>query len=107
MSQKKNQSFWMRKFKMILLRNDNLEEVGHLSLRPIHVLLLSVLSALVIIAITTTIIFYTPVRHLVPGYADISQNRVYMDLYSRVQELDRKTQMQGLYIEKMQNLKIK
>lgn len=104
MSEKKEQSFWMRKFKMILLRNDNLEEVGNLSIRPLHILIFTLLTTIIIITGTVAIIFYTPVRQWVPGYADIKENRVYMDLYSRMQELDKKTQSQKLYIEKFQNL---
>lgn len=104
MSSKKKKSFWKRRFKMILLRNDTLEEVSNLSVKPLHILLLSIATTIVIIAITVSLIFYTPLRYMVPGYAEITENRVYMDLYDRVQELERTTENQSLYIDKMQNL---
>ena len=104
MAQNKKQQFWSRWYKAILLRSETLEEVNTFSFKPLHLLILSLVSILLIVAVTVCLIFFTPLRHLVPGYADITENRVYVDLYKRTQNLKNTTQQQALYIEKLQKL---
>lgn len=104
MSQKKKNKFWGRRFKTILLRNDTLEEVGTFIFKPIHLVFIALGITLVVVAVTVCIIFYTPARHLVPGYADITENRIYMDLYNRTRKLETVSNQQSLYIDKLQKL---
>lgn len=104
MSQKKKNKFWGRRFKTILLRNDTLEEVSTFIFKPIQLVFITLGITIVVVAVTVCIIFYTPARHLVPGYADITENRIYMDLYNRTRKLETVSNQQSLYIDKLQKL---
>jgi len=104
MPEQKEYTQWTQPYRLIVLKEDTLEKVRshHFSLRPL------VIYALVIIflisALTSAFIAFTPVKRLIPGYAEITENRIYMSMLNRVEELEKITQEQSLYIDKLRNL---
>jgi len=87
-------------YKLVLLKEETLEEVGSYRLSLLNVYLL-VSTILVITAIIVlALVFFTPLKRLVPGYADITQNREYMGLYNDIKNLEKQVEAQDVYIRR-------
>jgi murein DD-endopeptidase MepM/ murein hydrolase activator NlpD len=82
-------------YKLVLLKEETLEEVGSYRLSLLNVYLLVITAAIVV-----ALVFFTPLKRLVPGYADITQNREYMGLYNDIKDLERQVEAQQVYIER-------
>ena len=104
MSEQKEYNQWTQPYRLIVLKEDTLEKVRsqHFRLRPL--IIYGIIAFIGIMLITSTIIAFTPVKRLIPGYAEITENRVYIDMLNRVQELEKKSEDQALYITKLSNL---
>ncbi len=91
-------------YKLVLLKEETLEEVGSYRLTPLNVYIL--ISTLFVITslIVVAIIFFTPARRLVPGYADVTQNREYMQLYRDIRALEEQVEAQNAYIESFRKI---
>ena len=91
-------------FRLVLMKEETLEEVGSYRLSLLNVYML-VSSVVVIVALLViAIVFFTPVKRLVPGYADIGENREYMELYQKVATLQSQVEAQEMYNETFRNL---
>lgn len=91
-------------YRLLLLRDDTLAEVGsyRLSLLNIYIAVSAIL--LITSGIVFSLIFLTPVRRLVPGYANVYESREYRELNNKVQDLESEMQNQQLYIARFRSL---
>jgi murein DD-endopeptidase MepM/ murein hydrolase activator NlpD len=91
-------------YRLLLLRDDTLAEVGsyRLSLLNIYIALSAIL--IVTSAIVFCLIFLTPLRKLVPGYANVYESREYRELNKKVQEIEGEMQNQRLYLARFRSL---
>jgi len=87
-------------YKLVLLKEETLEEVGSYKLSLLNVYLLVstilVLTAMIVISL----VFFTPVKRFVPGYADITKNHEYMNLYNDIKDLENQVEAQQSYIKR-------
>lgn len=91
-------------YRLILVKEETLEEVASYRLSLLNVYLL-VSSAIVLTSlIVLALVFFTPVKRLVPGYGDIHENKEYVELYKRVRMLEDEVESQELYIERFRAL---
>lgn len=95
---------WRDLYRLVLLKEDTLEAVGsyRLSLLNLYLLICSLL--VITVAIVVLVIFLTPVKRLVPGYADIRENREYMELFRQIETLQHQVEAQKLYTERFRAL---
>ena len=93
-------------YKLVLLKEETLEEVGSYRLTPLNVYILVSTLFVVTSLIVIAIIFFTPIRRLVPGYADVTQNREYMRLYNDIRELEKQVEAQNAYIESFRKIAV-
>lgn len=91
-------------YKLVLLKEETLEEVGSYRLTPLNVYILVSTLFVITSLIVVAIIFFTPARRLVPGYADVTQNREYMRLYRDIQSLEEQMEAQSAYIESFRKI---
>lgn len=91
-------------YRLLLLHDDTLAEVGsyRLSLLNIYIAVSAIL--LVTSALVFSLIFLTPLRKLVPGYADVYESREYRELNNQVQDIEEEMQNQRLYIARFRSL---
>jgi murein DD-endopeptidase MepM/ murein hydrolase activator NlpD len=91
-------------YRLLLLHDETLAEVGSYRLSLLNIYI--ALSALLILtsALVFCLIFLTPLRKLVPGYANVYESREYRDLSNQVHELENEMQDQRLYIARFRNL---
>jgi len=104
MDKTKGNNKWLEKFRLILLRDENLEKIKTLRFSLLQFILLCFLAIILTVIATTALISFTPIKRAIPGYADIKENRVYIDLLTTVHRLEREAEENTVYIQKMQNL---
>ncbi len=75
----------LHKYRIVLLNDSTFEEVGFLRLTRLNVLAVGGFLTVIFIAIIWSLIAYTPIRELIPGYPDaemrnnIVQNKIRLD----------------------------
>ena len=101
---RKKRSRLREPYRLLLLRDDTLAEVGSYRLSLLNIYI--AVSALLIVtsALVLALIFLTPLRRLVPGYANVYESREYRDLNQQVMALEQEMTDQRLYIQRFQSL---
>lgn len=79
---------WQTRYRLVLKKDETLEEVGsyRLSLVNIYVLVSSLL--IIAMGLTVAAIFYTPLKRLVPGYAEPAGHPEFINLQKKVAALE-------------------
>src|SRR4249920_2195384 len=79
---------WHTKYRLVLRKDETLEEVGSYRLTLLNIYIL--LSSIVILAMSlmAVVIFFTPLKHLVPGYGEPSQHPDYIKLTKKMAILE-------------------
>jgi len=92
------------KYRVVVLDDDTLGEVRSTRISPV-VLLMSLLSLMLLAGLlTAALISYTPLRYLVPGYADVNNNKTYVEITEKIKELEAGLDAQRVYTKGIQNL---
>ena len=91
-------------YRLLLLRDDTLAEVGSYRLSLLNIYI--AVSALLIVTsiIVLALIFMTPLRRLVPGYANVYESREYRELNKKVHELEGEMADQRLYVARFRSM---
>lgn len=100
-------SIWNRlrdKYRVVVFDDDTLGEVKSTRISGLSVLIGLILSFLVMSLITALLISFTPLKYLVPGYADINNNLAYMELTGKLEQIEEEMEAQRVYTEGMKNL---
>ena len=71
---------WRNKFRFVVLNDDTFEELLTLKLSPLNIFVFSVVTIVSTIALTTTVIAFTPLKELIPGYASSKLRREAIEL---------------------------
>ncbi|WP_194851610.1 M23 family metallopeptidase [Nonlabens antarcticus] len=66
---KKYRSKWRSHYRMVVLNDDTFEERFSLKLNRLNVFVVTMVSAVILITLTTIFIAFTPVREFIPGYS--------------------------------------
>ncbi len=90
---------WHTIYRLVLRKDETLEEVGsyRLTLLNLYILLSSII--LVAMGVMAFLIFFTPVRHLVPGYGTPSQHPDYIRLGKKMAILESELEEYKAYYE--------
>lgn len=101
------QSFWEKfrhKYRLSIYRDETFEEVLNVKLTRMNVVALVGAGTLLFLIIVTSIIAYTPVRELIPGYP--SQNtirNIHLNNY-RLDSLEREIAKRDVYFENLRRI---
>ncbi len=95
---------WHTIYRLVLRKDETLEEVGsyRLTLFNIYILLSSLI--LVAMGLMAVVIFFTPLKRLVPGYAEPSQHPEYIKLSKKMATLESELTSYKLYYERFNQL---
>ena len=91
-------------YRMVILDDDTLKEVKTARFSILGLLLTIVAIILLIAGLTFALIAFTPLRFTVPGYAEIENNKVYMELYQRLEMLEDELDAQKVYTDGLKNM---
>lgn len=95
---------WRNKFRFVILNDDTFEELLTLRLSPLNIFSFSVLSIAVTIALTTTLIAFTPLKELIPGYASSKLRREAIDLALKTDSLELALEYNQNYLKSIQRI---
>jgi len=95
---------WHTIYRLVLRKDETLEEVGSYRLTLLNIYIL--LSSLVLVAmgLMAIVIFFTPLKRLVPGYAEPSQHPDYIRLSKKMNSLEAELTSYKLYYEHFNQL---
>lgn len=95
---------WHTIYRLVLRKDETLEEVGsyRLTLLNLYILLSSVV--LLVMGLMVVLIFFTPLKRLVPGYGEPSQHPEYIRLTRKITTLESELESYKLYYEHFSKL---
>ncbi len=91
-------------YRISILDDENLEEVGSYSLSLLNFYIFLSVVALLLSAIVISFIVFTPVKRLIPGYGDITDNKKFIELSKKVDDLERNVSANDTYITGLKNM---
>ena len=86
-------------YRLVIIDDDTLKELRSTRFSLTRVIVILVSSIILIMVLTYCMIAFTPLKHLVPGYADITNNAVYMELSKQIEALEADINAQRAYTE--------
>ncbi|MBO4574562.1 MAG: M23 family metallopeptidase [Bacteroidales bacterium] len=92
------------KFKVVIIHPVTLEEKGGFNMSKMNIITTVVIYSVLLIAITTVLIFFTSLRELIPGYTDITLNRRVYNIESRADSLEAALRQNDLYIQNLKKI---
>ncbi|MDR1544962.1 MAG: M23 family metallopeptidase [Prevotellaceae bacterium] len=92
------------RYKLLILNEKTLEEVFHIELSRGRAVLFFGAAVIVVFALMSLFILYTPVKHFLPGASDISVRSRLTDEVLRVDSLARQVYFQDLQIKTMKKI---
>ena len=95
---------WRNKFRFVILNDDTFEELLTLKLSPLNIFVFSVLTITITIAFTTTLIAFTPLKELIPGYASSQLRRDAIELALTTDSLELALEQNEKYLESVQRI---
>ena len=95
---------WRNKFRFVILNDDTFEELLTLKLSPLNIFVFSVVTIVSTIALTTTVIAFTPLKELVPGYASSKLRREAIELALTTDSLTAAIDRNERYIQGVQRI---
>jgi murein DD-endopeptidase MepM/ murein hydrolase activator NlpD len=95
---------WHTIYRLVLRKDETLEEVASYRLTPLNIYIL--LSSIILFAmgLMAVVIFFTPLKRLVPGYGDPKQHPEYVQLAKKMTALETELESYKLYYEHFNKL---
>lgn len=91
-------------YRVVVYDEDTLGEVRSARVTGIGLLTAIILSFITIAMITALLIAYTPLRYLIPGYADVTNNLAYMELNTKLDKIESELDAQRVYTNGLKNM---
>lgn len=104
LKRKKLKENLFNKRRLIILNEDTFEETFSLKLTMMNVFVVASLGAIVLIAITTLIIAFTPLREFIPGYSSSKLKRDATELALKSDSLTIALKKNEAYIQSIQKV---
>lgn len=92
------------KFKVVIIHPDTYEEKGGFNMSKMKFTNMVIIYSLIIIAITTCLIFFTPLRELIPGYTDVTLDRRLYNIEHRADSIEEVFRQKDQYIDNMKRI---
>ncbi len=94
----------LTKNRLVILNEETFEEIFSLKLNLMNVFVVLTVSSIFLIAITTYIIAFTPLREYIPGYASSKLKREATELALKSDSLEKAIKMNNAYIESIKKV---
>ena len=91
-------------YRISILDDENLEEVGSYNLSLLSFYTLISVIAFVLAGLVISFIVFTPVKRLIPGYGDINDNKKFIELSKKVDELEKEMSAYDTYTTGLKNM---
>ena len=94
----------LHKYRLIILNEDTFEERFAIKLTRLNVFVLISISAIFLVAITTILIAFTPLREYIPGYSSTSLKRKATQLSYKTDSLQQEITINAQYLESIKRV---
>lgn len=94
----------LHKYRLVVLNEETFEERFSFKLNRLNVFVFSTLFALFLIAATTLLIAFTPLREYIPGYSSTSLKKQATELTYKTDSLQQKLAANELYLESIRSV---
>lgn len=91
-------------YKVVVLDEEDLREVKSYSVSVKSIYVMAMTTFLLIALIIVSLIVFTPVKRLIPGYGKVENDKAYLELFEKVDELEQKLKAQDVYTIGLQNM---
>ena len=92
------------RYRLVLLNEDSFREMASYRLTPLNLYII-ISSILVFVALLVVLlIIWTPLKEYIPGYADVTNNREFVDINRRLVKMEEAFNAQELYIQSLQRI---
>ena len=102
--QKKLATKLLHKYRLVILNEDSFEERFAIKLTRINVFVIMSLSAIVLIALTTVLIAFTPLREYIPGYSSTALKKEATNLNFKTDSLQQVINVNEQYLESIKRV---
>lgn len=92
------------KFKIVIIHPETLEEQGGFNMSKLKFTNVVIIYTLILIALTTCLIFFTSLRELIPGYTDVNLSRRIYNIERRADSIEAVFRHEQLYIENIKRI---
>jgi len=86
-------------YRMVVLEDDTLREVRSSKFTIFGLITWIIASILIVAGLTFTLFAFTPLRYTIPGYADINNNKIYVELNEKIENLEKSLDAQKVYTD--------
>ena len=93
-----------RRFRLVIMNEDTLEESAAFSLRPLKVFVFAGLTVILLITLTTLLIAFTPLKEYIPGYADVNMQRRVYSLVLKADSMQRALESRERYVNNIRDI---
>lgn len=102
--QKKLATKLLHKYRLVILNEDTFEERFAIKLTRLNVFVIMSLSAIVLIALTTVLIAFTPLREYIPGYSSTALKKEATNLNFKTDSLQQVINVNEQYLESIKRV---
>lgn len=92
------------KFKIVIIHPDTYEEKGGFNMSKMRITNMIVIYSLILIAVTTCLIFFTSLREFIPGYTDATLDRRVYTMERRADSIEEVFRQKDQYIENLKRI---
>ena len=103
-SDNKRQNKLSDSYRVVVYDEDTLGEVRSARVTRVGLLSAILLSFVTIALLTALLIAFTPIKYLIPGYADVTNNRAYMELNAKLDKIESELDAQRVYTNGLKNM---
>jgi murein DD-endopeptidase MepM/ murein hydrolase activator NlpD len=93
-----------RRFRLVIMNEDTLEESAAFRLRPLNVFVFAGLTVILLITLTTILIAFTPLKEYIPGYADVTMQRRVYSLVLKADSMQKALESRDRYINNIRDI---
>ncbi len=92
------------KYRLVIIDDDTLGEKKSMTFTLLSLFGMILTTIFLLAGLTVLIIIFTPLKYSIPGYGDIANNKVYMDLNKKIEILEKDITDQRVYTEGIKNM---
>jgi murein DD-endopeptidase MepM/ murein hydrolase activator NlpD len=91
-------------YKIVIMDEEDLREVSTYSLSLKNIYLLILFTCLILATSVVSLIVFTPLKSLIPGYGKLENDKAYQELFVKIEDLENKLKAQDVYTIGLQNM---
>lgn len=91
-------------YRLSVIEKDSYLEIRSFDLSLFNIYIYVIIAVFLIGTLITCLIMFTPIKKLVPGYADVYQNEEFILLNSQIDLLETQIEQQSTYIDGLKNM---